>query len=376
MFSPTSRRRGYALLSTLIMVSFLVMLGGAVIAMATTSARVTNQRVYGKAALALAQGVLDQAVAELTNDDAYTGFNGLTFAGGTVSATITDEGSGQKSVTATASVATRTGSITRRVKAYLNTGPVAPIFYRAIAAKTSFTVGGAIDIDSYPTPHVGDVHCNADVTHNGGGSGAIDGKSTASGTVTLHGSPSITGGTTSGVAPITFPEISMDLKDMALANGITTGNVTKSDGSTLQGKINGNLTISGTSGATVNGVVWVTGTVTISGPVSGIGTILSDSTIELNSRTYDERTDPSAVAYLTTSTSSSAITLKGNRNFKGILYAPNGRINFQGNTEFYGLAMANEVAFGGNPSITRWTDFDSNPPPLPTAPAFGGYQEL
>lgn len=217
-------------------------------------------------------------------------------------------------ITSTGSVADLGMTITRTVRASMDIGDVPPVFYNALAAKTSFGINGNVSVDSTPAAHRGNVHCNQNVTLSGSAMN-IDGAVTASGTVTASGSPTVTGGMSSGVPPMTFPEVDGSFKDRALANGITNpsgGTLSVDDSATLvQGKINGNLDV-GDDGCRVNGVVWVTGTVTVSGPITGTGTIVSDGPMSLDGRfTVNAASDVSNVVYITTSTSDAAVDLGG-----------------------------------------------------------------
>ncbi len=364
-------------MTVMILISFLSVLGAAMVGLAGTSRRVANRRYVGKQALALAQAGSDLAAARLLDNPSFTGINSTALGAGTVAISVaTPTGQASRRVaTVTATVTSGTYLVSRQAKVWVTTSGASGIWGNALAAKTSFTLGGNIGVNSHPSLHAGHIHCNENTTHNGGGAGSVDGRSTATGTITLNGNPTIAGGTQAGVAPLTFPAVDQAFKDQSLANGVTSGCVSRTNGSTLQGKINGDVTIGGPSGAQVNGVVWVTGTVTISGPVTGTGTIVSDGAMTLNSRTYDERADTASVAYISTATGI-AISMGGNRSFKGILYAPNGTVRFQGGSEFYGMAAGNSLTFGGNPNITRWTNYDSNPPPLPSTPKVEAYQEL
>jgi hypothetical protein len=122
--------------------------------------------------------------------------------------------------------------------------------------------------------------------------------------------------------------------------------------------------------------VWVTGNVSISGPVKGKGTIVSDGTMNLDARTDYPANDLANLAFMTTSNMIPAVTLGGNRSFKGTIYAPNGGVKLNGNPTLLGSVLARSVEFNGNPVIRRWTDFQSDPIPLPTVFQLRGWEEL
>lgn len=364
------------LLTSMVLLTFFTAMGMSMFGLASTTMRTTIRRRDTTQALNLAMGGLDHAVSELKSNTAFAGYQNRALGAGTVSLTVTTP-SGQPDRRVVVSTGTVTGSgysISRSVRATMDTGSLPPVFYNALAAKTDFTLNGNITIDSSPLIHKGDVHCNEDVTLHGS-SMTVDGKVTATGTVNVSGGPTVTGGMLSGVAPMAFPDIDSAFKQKALEYGATSGNRTVSDGSVVQGKISGNLTI-GSGGATINGVVWVTGTLTVGGPVNGKGTVIVDGTISLDAKTTYSSSHVANLAWITTSTDSAAVDLGGNRQFKGLIYAPYGGVKLHGTPTLFGGVMANSVTFSGTPDITKWTDFHLDPPTLPRVFMLKGWQEL
>lgn len=376
--APRRPRRGYVLVFALVTIGLLVVLGGALLAMANTSYRTAYRRIENAQALNLAMGGMDEAVARLELNKSYTGFADRTLGGGTVTVTVTTP-SGVNSRRVIVSTGTIQGSnhtVVRSVRGTMEVGPTPPVFYRALAGKSSFVINGNVDVASGPTLHVGDVHCNANVELVGS-SVTIDGNVTASGVVTTTGSPTVTGTMASGVPPMTFPEVDQEFKDRSLVNGITSGSLTVNDGSVIQGKISGSLRVEEPDGCVLNGVVWVTGSVTIEGPVRGVGTLVCDGNIIIDARNSYPADDVSRLAFITTSTDpNQAVDLGGNRQFKGIVYAPYGGVNLHGTPSLLGQIIANHVNFSGTPDITRLTDVDNNPPPLPPVFQLKGWEEL
>jgi hypothetical protein len=263
---------------------------------------------------------------------------------------------------------------TRSIRATADLGAIPPVFYMALASKQSFGINGNVTVNSAPTLHQGNTHSNGNITLSGSAA-LVDGAATASGTVSTSGSPVVTGGTASGVAPMTFPDVDATLKDQALASGTTTGNALVSDGSLVKGKISGNLTVSG-SGCQITGVVWVTGNLTIKGPITGKGTLICDGTMSLDCKFSYPVTALANIVYICTSTSTTAADLGGNRQFKGVIYVPNGGVKAHGTPNFFGGILAKSITFSGNPSITRWTQFDTDPPPLPKLFQLCGWEEI
>lgn len=369
-------RRGYALVTSLATITLFMIVGTSMLGLASTNVRTAIRRQEAAQALNLAMGALDHATAALEADPTYTGFTDRALGPGRVSVSVTTP-PGQpmrRIVVASGTVVGSNHSVTRRVRAVMDTGPLPPVYYLAIGAKRSFELQGTVLVASSPTPNRGDVHCNEDIILNG--NTTVQGNVTATGRVYITGQPLITGATTSGVDPMAFPEVTTDFKQQAVADGVRIGNVSVSDGSLVKGKIVGDLTIGSPSGCRVEGVVWVTGSLTISGPVTGQGTIVADGSIDLDARATYLPTDVSRVAIVTTSSSSSAVTLRGNREFKGLLYAPSGGVQITGTPSLLGNILAQSITFAGTPTINRWTGWDDSPPPLPRPLQVRGWQEL
>lgn len=369
-------RRGAALIGALALALIMVMLGSALLSLAVTSLNHAKRRSYNAQALQASMGALDAAIREMKIDSTWGGYSSRTLGPATL-AVVVAMPAGQpmrRTVTATSTVDAGRYSVTKVTRATLDLDTLPEVFYRAIAAKTSFGINGNVDISSTPAANRGDVHCNQNITFSGS---AVDiyGAATASGQIIMSGSPNITRGATSGVPPMTFPTVTQEFKNESLVNGTYFGNKSISNGGVLEGKVVGNLTISG-SGATLNGVVWVTGNVTISAGLYGDGTIICDGVLSLDARGNYAPTDASRIAVVTTSTSNSAVDLGGNRQFKGIIYAPNGGVRLHGTPSLLGSIIADRITFSGTPNITRLTDYDSNPPRVPKEAAVKGWEEL
>jgi hypothetical protein len=369
-------RRGYALLTATAVITCMAILGASLLSMAGASGRIATRRRQNAEALQLAMGGVDLAVRRLKDNQAYTGFAAQALGGGTLALSVSTPASNadRRIVTSTGVVSGGAYAVTRTIRGTMDLGVIPPLFYNALAARESFILNGNITTGSTPTPAQGNVHCNQNVTITGT-SGIVDGRVTATGSVITSGTPTVTGGLFSGMPLMDFPVIDSNFQAKALLNGATTGSVSVSDGRLIQGKINGNLTVGTPNGCKVTGVVWVTGTVTVTGPVTGKGTIVANSTMALDARNDYPVGDLNNVAYITTSTATPAVTLGGNRQFKGIIYAPDGGVKLNGNPELIGSVLARAVEFNGNPIIRRWTDFTNDPIPLPSMFQLRGWEE-
>jgi hypothetical protein len=371
-------KRGYALITSFLMVLVLLTLGTAIMSLSMTSLRLALRRADQQKSLQIAMGATDEAVSQLKENAGYHGFEGRSLGAGTATASISTP-AGQphrRVITTTAAVQGYSGSFSKRIRATLDTGGIPPVFEYAMASKIDFTLGGSILVTSTPDLHKGNIHTNGNMSI-GGTADTVDGKATATGSLTTTGAPVLYYPPQAGVPPIVFPDIDQAFKDESLVNGVASGNRTVNNGSVVRGKIVGNLTVGPPNGAQLSGVVWVTGTVTINGPVSGNGTVVCDGTMSLDASTTYPLTDTSSLMFITTNTDANdAIDLGGNRQFKGIVYAPYGTVKLHGNPELEGGIMANAITFSGNPIIRRWTGLPNNAPPMPRQFVLRGWEEL
>lgn len=371
-------RRGYALMMSMIIITFMSILGVGIFGMASTGIRQAFRRRDTTAALSIAQGGLEEGVGQLKSNPDWAGIRNVSLGAGTVTVSVTTPAGNptRRIVTSVGTVNNGQYSVSRTARITLETGKVPPVFYKALATKKDFRIHGNVDINSSPLLNAGDVHANGDLELSGS---AVDifGQATASGTVSTSGGPKVSRGMVSGVPPMAFPEVDQELKNMALADGTTWGDVERSNGSLVKGKINGDLVADGGVGFKINGVVWVTGDLTIQGPITGKGTIIVEGVISLNAKfDYPLLSPLQSLLFITTNTSSTAVDLTGNRTFKGLIYAPNGGVRLRGTTAFTGGILAETIDLGGTPDITRWTDWDEDPPVSPKVFEVKGYEEL
>jgi cytoskeletal protein CcmA (bactofilin family) len=372
-------RRGYTLLVTLIFIALIAVISASLFALGDASTRQSTRRRQNAQALHLAMGGLDDAIASFKGTGSYGTYTNRAIGPGTLSVSVVTP-SGEplrREVTSTGTVTELGMTVSRSVRASMDMDPIPPLFFNAIASKRTLYIHGNVTVNSSPTTGEGDIHSNGDIDLDGA-SLYVGGDATATGTVaTTNGT--VTGTQQSGVAPLVFPEIGTAFKQQALVNGITNpsgGTLTVSNGSLVQGKINGNLTVGGSSGCQVTGVVWITGSLTINGPITGTGTVICDGPLVLDARFNYPSSSIANLLFICTASGTGAATLSGNRTFKGSIYVPDGKISIGGNPTFMGSILADEIEFGGTPTVTRWTEFDQNPPTYPRMLTLRGWQEL
>jgi hypothetical protein len=96
----------------------------------------------------------------------------------------------------------------------------------------------------------------------------------------------------------------------------------------------------------VNGSIYIKGSATLNGNnITGDGAILTTGSITINGNCIDNTTNDQVCLY-----SCSNVTINGNNlQINGIIYAPNGTINFNGNNiTINGKVIGNQISFNGN----------------------------
>jgi type II secretory pathway pseudopilin PulG len=376
--TTTKRRRakrGYALVSTLIAIFCLLIAASSLYATADTAARLANRRTANAQALNLATSAADIAKEGAKASTTYTGFGARTLGGGALSATVLPVSGqpDQREITGTGTVATRQGAVTRKVRITVNTVDFPPALRYALVVEKDLSMNGSIGISPSVLASPVSVHTNGSASLSGSGI-SVTGKLSAVGAVAQSGSPRVSGGITTGAQPVPFPPVDSSLKDRAQKDGMTSGNVSVSNGSLISGVIQGSLTIGSPSGCRIDGIVWVTGSLSVSGPVTGKGTLICEGSMALSA----SLSTPSSgnVLFITTSNSDNAVTLSGNSVFKGVVYAPNGGVRTNGGPTLVGSIASKTVSFSGSLNIVGWDGYYQSPPPAPGAFRVLGWQAL
>jgi len=370
-------RRGYALVSSLVAVLVLLIVGASLYSTADTGSRLAHRRMVSAQSQDLAFAAADLALKEVRSNRLYTGFEALTMGDGTMEATVVPV-SGRptmREITGIGKVAGRSGIITKSVRYTVDLNGLPPALRYTLIIDQSLSMNGNVDIVPSALANPVSVHTNGDA-HLSGSSIGITGALSASGSISASGGPNITGGMTAHVPQIPFPQVDDDFKDRATSDGVSAGNRTISDGSTLKGAITGDLTIATPLGCHLDGVVWVSGSVTVKGPVTGNGTIVAEGKLDLLANGTIAAGDTSSVLFMTLSSANDAVAMKGNATFKGMIYAPNGGMDMQGNPTLIGSVCSKSVSLSGHPTVLGWDGFFINPPPTPGAFRVLGWQSL
>ena len=369
-------RRGSVLGTVLPMSLVLSLLAITLLSTSLTHIRLSGRRRAAAAAFELAEGGLHHAINAMTSNKNYAGQNATALGDGSFSVTVSQPTANwnQKLVVATGQVVLPSGSVVqRRVSALADFQ--ARIWDYGIIVNQDATMAGTTIIDSAPTMAVGNVHSNGSLTI--GSNTTVAGKATAVGTITNNGT--VTGGTQSAVPAVPFPTVdSAGLLAQAQALGITNGDVSLSSAGIfpLSGEIVGNLSVSGQASITVNGLLWVTGTVTLSGQsYAGDGTLICQGTMSLSGGSGFTGGETNNLALVTLSSANPALTLSGNSTIRGPLFAPNGGTSISGTVSLNGTLATNTLSMAGTAHLTRNTNLRS-PWALASGPRVRYWQEL
>lgn len=382
-------RRGYAMLTSLVVVMMLGILGVSLSGLSVNSVRASGYRRDMQTAFELAEAGVRYAVYRLVSDKTYAGQGDTAFGEGTFRVEI-GMVAGQpthRSVTGVGRVMSLGGStVERRIGGVIDTAAMSGIWNHAIISQGPIALNGSVTVDSTPAPNEGHVHTNSTI---GGavsvtGNPLVRGHVSAVGTVVLTGSPSITEGAEDHAPPVPFPAVdTAALRAQAAANSVTQGNVNiaSSNTVTLRGKINGDLRISGSPRIILDGPIWVTGTIEITGGAStyfGDGILIAEGGVHFSGNGGFTSGDGFTILALSPAgpgDSTPALEIAGNVNIKGSIYVPNGHTKITGTPTIFGSIAAQSIDVKGNPHVTRNTDYRS-PGGLNTAARLLYWKEL
>src|SRR6266567_3049924 len=281
MTSPGPGRRGSTLSVVLPLTLMLSVLALTLISLGLTGVRLSTQRQRSAQAFELAEAGFTQSVRSLSENTNYSGQGTTNLGEGSFQTTVTTSATNSniRNIVSTGHVATVHGGYIERTL----TGEAD--FQSGIIVNKDGKVSGNAAISSSPQTNKGDVHSNGDLSI--GGSSVIHGKATAVGTVTNNGT--VTGGIQSNANPVPFPTYdTAALLAEAQAKGITTGDVSLTSSTTvLGGEIVGNLKTTSSAQITIDGILWVTGNVSLSGQsYGGNGILVCEGTISLRSEEH------------------------------------------------------------------------------------------
>jgi len=283
---------------------------------------------------------------------------------GTYTVTVQDAGGGGLKVRSTGNTA---GQASVVIEALLRHKP--SLFPGAAYASDSITLSGGSTTDSFDSsvsgytgynPLTAGSHGNVrsssgDISLSGDGT-QVKGDATAggNGTVSVSGGATVTGTTTHGAPPLTFPPVDTSPcglpPDYSASDGITggnynasTGTLTASDGATVilapGTYCFSSVTLSGGSALQVNDAVKIYLDIKNSGDKSDFTGGSSGGVINTTGKAENLR--------IFSLSSSHGITLSGGSQAYMAVYAPKSPIKFLGEGDFYGAVVGNTITDSG-----------------------------
>lgn len=370
-------RRGSMMLLSLVFVALAGMLGAALLSAALASTRLSIHRRDREAAFELAEAGLQHAKLKLDKDRTYTGQGNTVCGGGWYRLEVTPDPANDLRVVvvSTGRVFSGTGSyVERQVRATLGWSRPHSMWKYTILGNQLVDLKERLRVDSSPTPGEAWVHSNALLKLD---SVTINGTATAVTSVTTTTNTKVTGAIQSGAATAAFPDLDKAFW-MATAEkkGAYTGNLSLNAGThTLQGKIIGNVTITGSAHVDIKGPLWVTGTLTISGKSwTGNGAVFAQGKILVETSSSIVPGAPDDLAMVSFASDSDAIRVTSRDNsdkitVRGGIFAPNGGIVLGGKVGINGAVIGQTVTGSGTGSSIDVYRSSTYEPPVATSPA-------
>lgn len=359
------KKNGQILIVAVVFLAVVAILSASLFDRTTTFIQFGSRSIASEQANSLAEAGLERALWQLNQTaGSYTGDTNTTLGTtGTFTVTIEDKSSNLKTITATGYVPSATKPKSKRVikvDAGINSEIIS--FNYAVQVGT-----GGVSMENSSTI-TGTVYSNkaGAGSISGTGSSRIVGDAFAVGTITTP-DPTVTGTKYQNQSPSTFPTLDYQYwKDAATAGGVTncSGTCSFSSGSPSLGpqKYIGNLTLSNTATATMNGPLYVTGDVTIQNSASlklnnsfgsnGSVLIIDGKVSTSNSGSFiPTNSNPKGyILVATTSTASDAVRIQ-NSGVNAIFYALDGGATLENSAQVTAL-VAKSMLIKNSASLT------------------------
>lgn len=356
-------RRGMALIIALGVMLMVSLIGLTVISVSLSSRRMAARRQASESAFQIAEAGLSQAIDRIRENggSTYSGEGPTAFGDGEfrVTATAPSGFPSRRQLIAYGQVSSVGGSmVTRRVGALVDLQ--SPIWNYGVITEKTLSLSGNLVIDSAPITGRGQTHSNQDAALSNGV--LVDGDLSAAGTTSVSGA-TVTGKVQSRAARVPFPRVDeVWLRSQATTLGTTVGNVSYSSGTcVLGGVLVGDLKLSSSARLVIDRILWVTGSVDLSGwSYAGDGVLIAEGPIHLSGGdgfTGSESSNLAIIGLQTEGSKSAAITIDGQAKVRGGLFAPKGTVSLSGQTTIFGSLAARQLSGTGQAHITCNTAF-------------------
>jgi hypothetical protein len=380
IWQTSGLRRGSALVTVLCVAMALVALGSTLITLSVHAMRRSTHRADVAMASSLAETGLRHGFNLLLQDSSYPGQGNTWFPGGQFRVERSESAApGLVTLTGIGRVRSLEGGyLERRVMGTVSMTGADPAWTFAVFTKGNQTYSSNFQAGSSDAP--GPIHANGSIGFSG--DSILYGKATAAGDITWSGNPTFHNGYKTGVSTKPFPTVDVAaLRSEAAGNGIHTGDLSFSGDTEihLSGKINGNLSISGNPRIVLDGPVWVTGEINISGnAVLGNGLLMGDGRIII-SGSGGTTAEPDALpennlALVGLGTGNDAVTINGSPGITGGIYAPDGGVTIDGNPPILGSILADRLYSSGEGRVNVNESYQP-PPAFADRPKMVSWQE-
>ncbi len=345
-------QRGIMLITTLCLLATITTLSAVFLESSLTEVRAAEKLEQRMIAFHWAEGAIDQTIANLRTNAAYTGVPSTAGTGrvsGNYLSSVTSLGNNVYKVSSTGSI---TGSYSvlsqdRTLEAYVTLASSSP-FKMAIFANQTIAMSGNAQTGSFNSAAGGIAGAQA----NGGNIGS---NRTGANTVTLSGNVKINGNATVGpgatvsTAIVTSGNAKVTGTKSAAAATTTLDAVTIPAGTTKLGAIS----ISGNGTQTLAAGTYEVSSVTITGNgqlnLTGNTTLYVTGNVSIGGNGI--ATASSLPTNLRLNVKGSLVNLSGNATLYGAIYAPSAQLNISGNGGLYGAAIANWINNSGNGKV-------------------------
>lgn len=360
-----SRQHGFSLISALCLLFIAAMLGLTLASVSVSSFRLANYRRDGQKAFNYADAGLQHAASKLEGNASYAGETNTPIDSGKFSISLATPGGLplRRIVTSTGSETSFGNHVVQRTVMGVVEPAPSRIFGYSIAVQNAFNPPGNILTDSFPKPNAADVHSNTSIMLSGG---SVAGGVSAVGTASTNGGATAAEGYQPNSPSIEMPTFDyVALENASMANGNFIGNRSFAAGAPIiTGRIQGNLSLTGTATPIFVGPVYVTGTVTMTcSKYGGDGVVISGGRTTLGNGASFNGTETNSLAIISRSASAiDGLLIKSDVKMRGFLYCPNGTVKNEGNFRIWGTIAAKGFNMQGDNHLT----FDTNmlPPPI------------
>ena len=348
MSSIRKAQRGFVLVTIYLMVPLLVIMTASTVAFVLQDVRSAQRVQAATEAFFLAEAGIDRAIAELKEDAAWTsGFSEeLLGSTGTYTVTVEDLGSSRLRLTTAGSSELLSMPVVRTIEAVVEVSP-AGLFNFALFGDDSVTLTGNAKTDSY------DSSAGSYNAATAGSEGDVGTNGIAAGSITLTGNAQVKGDAMIGTEGDPAAGITLT------GNAVVTGSKGTEDEEkdfpavTIPGGVSnsGSLSVSGNTTRTYPGGTYWWSSVSVSGngrlqfTGSAVVYVTGNVSISGNGINTSGNLPPNLLIFVS---GTHSVSVSGNGNFYGGIYAPNSSVQISGNGAFYGAAMGRTVTNNGN----------------------------